>query len=251
MKQGVKSISLWQYFMLVLSIVALVLLAVQSFSKLSENISNTLRTVDTVICAVFFLDFCYQFIRARSRRAYLKWGWLDLISSIPMFPALRVARLARVARIIRVLRGARSSRQVIGYVFVHRASGAFGAVGLGSFVLLLFSAIAIVSVEPSLAPREAFWWCLFTLITGEYGEFYPGSTEGRIITALLMTAGVAIFGTFTASVASYFLEEEQREDEQRDVALLDEIRRLGQEISELRALVKGEGPNGEHSQKGR
>jgi hypothetical protein len=41
--------------------------------------------------------------------------------------------------------------------------------------------------------------------------------------ALLMTAGVAIFGTFTASVASFFLEEEQEQDEQRDNAILAEI----------------------------
>lgn len=245
MKQNEQPLGVWQYFMLVLSIVALGLLAVQSFLRLDANTRSSLRIVDTFVCVVFFADFVWQLIRSRPRMAYLKWGWLDLISSIPMLPAFRVARLARVARIIRVLRGARASRHMLGLILLHRARSTFGAVVFGSFVLLLFSAIAIVNVEPSLTPRDAFWWCLFTLITGEYGDFYPASTEGRIITALLMTAGVAIFGTFTASVASFFLEEEQEQDERRDTAILAEIGKLTREISELKQQIGGN-TNGKH-----
>ncbi len=167
-----------------------------------------------------------------------------------MFPALRVARLARIARIIRLLRGARASRHMLGLILIHRARNAFGAVILGSFILLLFSAIAIINVEPSLSSRDALWWCLFTLITGEYGDFYPASTEGRVITALLMTAGVAIFGTFTASVASFFLGKEQEQDEQRDVTILGEITKLTTEISKLKQQLKGETTNGKHPQEG-
>ncbi len=245
MKQNEQPLGVWQYFMLVLSIVALGLLAVQSFLRLDANTRSSLRIVDTFVCVVFFADFVWQLIRSRPRMAYLKWGWLDLISSIPMLPAFRVARLARVARIISVLRGARASRHMLGLILLHRARSTFGAVVFGSFVLLLFSAIAIVNVEPSLTPRDAFWWCLFTLITGEYGDFYPASTEGRIITALLMTAGVAIFGTFTASVASFFLEEEQEQDERRDTAILAEIGKLTREISELKQQIGGN-TNGKH-----
>ena len=237
MKQNEQPIGVWQYFMLTLSIVALGLLAVQSFLPLDATTRSALRIVDTFVCVVFFADFVWQLFRSRSRMAYLKWGWLDLISSIPMLPVFRVARLARVARIIRVLRGARASRHMLGLILLHRARSTFSAVVFGSFVLLLFSAIAIVSVEPSLTPRDAFWWCLFTLITGEYGDFYPASTEGRVITALLMTAGVAIFGTFTATVASFFLEQEQAEDERRDIDILNEISKLTQQVCELKQQI--------------
>lgn len=34
---------------------------------------------------------------------------------------------------------------------------------------------------------------------------FPVTTEGRIIVAILMTAGVGLFGTFTAFVASWFV----------------------------------------------
>ena len=240
MKQKKQPLGVWQYFMLVLSIFALLLLAVQSFVRLTPNTASTLDVIDTIICVFFFFDFLWQLYHTHPRTAYLKWGWLDLVASIPMFPALRIARLARIARIIRVLRGARASKNMLSLILIHRARSTFGAVMFGSFILLLFSAIAIINVEPSLSPRDAFWWCLFTLITGEYGDFYPASTEGRVITALLMTAGVAIFGTFTASVASFFLEEEQHEDKRRDTATLVAVNKLSHEISELRNQIKGE-----------
>ncbi len=86
MKQKEQPIGVWQYFMLVLSIVALGLLAVQSFLPLDPNTRSALRIVDTFVCVVFFADFVWQLIRSRPRIAYLKWGWLDLISSIPMLP---------------------------------------------------------------------------------------------------------------------------------------------------------------------
>jgi hypothetical protein len=42
-----------------------------------------------------------------------------------------------------------------------------------------------------------------------YGDRYPVTTEGRVIAAVLMTAGVGLFGTFTAFVASWFVAEKK------------------------------------------
>lgn len=249
LKQKEQLLGVWEYFMLLLSVMTLALLAIESFLPLESDTRSMLYIVDTLVCAFFFADFVWQLIRSRSRIAYLKWGWLDLISSIPMFPAFRVARLARVVRIIRVLRAARASRNMFRVVLLHRARSTFGAVVFGSFVLLLFSAIAIVNFEPSLSPRDAFWWCFFTIITGEYGDFYPASTEGRIIAAFLMAAGFGIFGTFTASVASFFLEEEQVQDKERDTVILAEISKLTENISELKKQLGGD-INVKHSEEG-
>lgn len=240
MKQAEQTLGVAQYFMLLLSIGSIVLLAIQTFAAATGNTAEALRTADNIICLVFFSDFVWKLVRSRPRSAYLKWGWLDLVSSIPILPEFRIARLARIVRIIRLLRGARAAKDILAVMLIHRARHTFAAVVFGSFLLLLFSALAIVTVEPSMAPNDAFWWCLFTLITGEYGEFVPTSTEGRIITVVLMTAGVALFGTFTASVASFFLGEDQQEDERRDADILREIGRLTAEVAELRKQIKGD-----------
>jgi voltage-gated potassium channel len=248
MSKNNKSIGVWQLFMLLISVLALLMLALQIWVPLTVEIRLALRNVDNVICAFFLADFFWQLYITRPFTAYLKWGWLDLLASIPMIPALRVARLARIARILRVLRGARASKHMLRLLLLHRAKNTFWAVGLGSVVLIMFSAVAIVSVEPTLSPRDAFWWSLFTLITGEYGDFYPATTEGRVITALLMTAGVALFGTFTASVASFFLEEDQEQDEHRDNLILEKIEMLSKDLEELKTQLNGEN-DGVHPEK--
>ena len=233
--------------MLFLSVFALLFLAVQTFLPVDARGESLFRMVDNLLCIVFFADFLLQLARTRPRRDYLKWGWLDLLSSIPILPEFRIARLARVIRIIRVLRAARASKNMFRFVLLHRARSTFGAVALGSIVLLLFSIVAIVNVEPSISPRDAFWWCLFTLITGEYGDFYPDTTEGRVITALLMTAGVAVFGTFTATVATFFLEKDQKQDERRDEEILSEVAKLTHKISEIKSQLKGQSKDDQDS----
>ena len=234
-----ESFGVWQLSILILSIVTLVMLAVQTFLIVDEKFLRIFFIADNIICCFFFADFLLQLRYSRPLKNYLKWGWLDLLSSVPMLPAFRVARIVRIVRILRVLRAARASKHILHFVLIHRSRNTFGAVVFGSFILLLFSAMAIVTIEPDMNARDAFWWCFFALVKGEFGDYYPASTEGRIITALLITAGVALFGTFTATVASFFLEEDQKEDERRDADILREIELIKQQIIELRKEMKG------------
>jgi voltage-gated potassium channel len=127
---------------------------------------------------------------------------------------------------------------MLSLALLNRARNTFGTVAFSSFVIILFSTIAIVNTEQSVTPVNAFWWSLFTLITGDFGEFYPASAEGRIITILLITAGVALFGTFTASVASFFLEEASKEDEQRDKDLSKKLEELSAKIDAIQLEIR-------------
>ena len=46
--------------------------------------------------------------------------------------------------------------------------------------------------------ENAIWWADVTITTVGYGDKFPVTTEGRLIAVVLMTAGVGLFGTFTA-----------------------------------------------------
>ena len=39
---------------------------------------------------------------------------------------------------------------------------------------------------------DAFWWAIVTVSTAGYGDIYPVTFEGRIVTAVLMFVGIAI-----------------------------------------------------------
>ncbi|MFM9027581.1 MAG: potassium channel family protein, partial [Bacteroidota bacterium] len=164
------------------------------------------------------IDFTVRFYRAPSKLKFMKWGWIDLISSIPTLDMLRAGRALRLIRLLRVLRAFRSVRHIIHHVYKRRSQGAFTTVATIAVLMVLFSSIAILQVEKDpnsniKTAEDALWWSYVTVTTVGYGDKYPVTTEGRLIAALLMTTGVGLFGTFTGFLASWFVEDRRREED--------------------------------------
>ncbi len=196
--------------MLVLSVYVLIALFADTAFHLPVQISALLHTLDTLICFVFLGDFFYHLSRAENRLAFLKWGWVDFISSIPLLTWFRWGRVVPMIRIIRILRGARSVKHILHMLFKNEARGIFRTVVLVTAMLLIFASIAILNVEtvPEAnikTASDALWWAMATITTGGNGDKFPVTTEGRIIGVILMTTGVGFFGTLTAYIASVFL----------------------------------------------
>lgn len=106
----------------------------------------------------------------------------------------------------------------MGHLFKNKAEGAFTSVSVVAVLFIIFSSIAILQVEDDpesniKTAEDALWWAYTTVTTTGYGDKYPVTTEGRIVAALLMTAGVGLFGTFTAFVASWFVGLPHAKDE--------------------------------------
>ncbi len=86
---------------------------------------------------------------------------------------------------------------------------------------------------------DALWWVLTTITTVGYGDRYPVTTEGRLVAAALMLAGIAVLGTVTAAIATWFLErvgDEQRAAQPTPAdwaAVLAELRTLRNRVEEL------------------
>lgn len=78
-----EQITNFQLAVLVLS-VFVVSLAIVLVFNLPSDVLQILIYVDTFICAIFIIDFVQQYRAAPSKLEYMKWGWLDLISCIPL-----------------------------------------------------------------------------------------------------------------------------------------------------------------------
>jgi voltage-gated potassium channel len=146
---------------------------------------------------------------------FMRWGWIDLISSIPAVSYLRAGRILRLIRLLRLIRAFRSTQQFLRHVFKNKAQGALTSVAILAVLLIIFSSIAILQVEKDpnsniKSAEDAIWWSYVTITTVGYGDKFPVTTEGRIIAAILMTAGVGLFGTFTAFVASWFVDDKSQ-----------------------------------------
>jgi len=226
-----------QILILVLSVYVLAALLIETFVKLPVETSRLLQTVDTLICFVFLADFFVRLWRAESKLAFLKWGWIDFVSSIPYLGALRWGRAVRVVRIFRILRAVRSVKVLGGVIFQHRAKGAFLSASLMAALLMIFSSIVILNCETTdtaniKTANDALWWAATTITTVGYGDHYPVTTGGRIVGVLLMFAGIGLFGTFTAFVASLFIESGRETDAKLD-ALSQEVKLLREKLESL------------------
>ena len=111
-KREHKEIGVFQLLVLALSLVVLGALAANTAFQLPPEISRVLKVIDGVICVIFLIDFMVRFRQARSKLEFLKWGWIDLVASIPYVPILRVGRLVRIFRIIQLLRAVRATHKI-------------------------------------------------------------------------------------------------------------------------------------------
>lgn len=198
----------------VLTIYVLGALIVDMTFKLSEETSRLLNYIDIAICIFFFIEFCIRFYQADNKLKFMRWGWIDLISSIPMINFLRFGRILRFIRLIRIIRAFRTTKQFVTYIFSNKVQGTFTSVAILAVLLVIFSSIAILQVENAPnsnihTAEDAIWWAYVTITTVGYGDKFPVTTEGRIIASFLMTAGVGLFGTFTAYIASLFVSEKK------------------------------------------
>ncbi|MGH9892672.1 MAG: ion transporter, partial [bacterium] len=135
----------YSLFMLALCVYVLVVLGTQTVVPLDPETLTIFAAADLSVCLVFFADFLWSLFRAPNRWQYfIRWGWIDLISAVPMVDFLRWGRAARVLRILRVLRGVRSTRILLAFILERRAESAFLAAALISLLLVVFSSIAIL-----------------------------------------------------------------------------------------------------------
>jgi len=208
----------WQLVILALSLVTLGFVAFDTLFDLTTETSRLFFLIDTAICAVFLGEVAYRGVIRPDRARYWRWGWIDLLSSIPAVSALRWGRAIRVIRIFRVLRAFRSTKALLGYLVRDPARASVVTIALATAMVVVFGSIAILNLEsphPEANIRDAsdaLWWAFVTVTTVGYGDRYPVTDAGRWVAALLMASGVGLFGTLTAYLANAWVRMQARHD---------------------------------------
>ena len=212
--------------------------------ELTNGTSPLLTTIGTVIWILFLLEFALRFTIAPAKLPFLKSNWLTAIALLA--PALRLFAIFRFLRAASALRGFRLVR-IVGTA--NRSMNAlrrtlerrkFGYVAGFSLLVLFLGAAGMLNFEPASQVRggftsygDALWWTAM-LLTSIGSQFWPATTEGRVLCVLLSLYGFATFGYITATFASYFVG---RDAERKDapVAGSAELEQLTREVRALRA----------------
>ncbi|MFC1997375.1 ion transporter [Chloroflexota bacterium] len=228
-----------------LSFLSLIVLSLPYFDTTAQQIALTL---DLVLSILFMLDFFYTLITAADKRAYLKWGWLDFLGSLPYLPLLRVLRIFRAIRSLRILQQ-NSLRDIQQAVKNRPERTTFFSVALFSIVLVSLSSYAIFQTEQMSPSKnietasDALWWAVVTITTVGYGDKVPTTNGGRIVAIALMFTGIGVFSAITSYLSTVFInrgnrkagEQAQEQNEvitQRLTDIEEHLRLLMEKIAE-------------------
>lgn len=220
---GDKGSAVYDYAMILVILASLLPLAF-------KEASPVLIVLDKASVAVFILDYLLRLMTADLK---LKKGpvsfflypitvmaLLDLLCILPSFTpmaeGLRLLKIIRLLRTFRVLRAAkmfRYSRSILLIVDVIREQrAALLAVGSLAAGYILVSALVIFNVEPDSFETffDAVYWATVSLTTVGYGDIYPVTTAGRVITMLSSILGIAVVALPSGIITAGYLDRLRR-----------------------------------------
>lgn len=201
-----------------------------SLIPLAFKESNTVfRIIDIVSVAIFIIDYILRFATADLRlgkgaMSFLRYPFtfiaiIDLISILPSFNILRsgfrvlkVFRLLRTFRVFRAIKMFRYSKSLIMIVDVIKAQREplITVVALAAGYVII-SALVVFNVEPDTFDNffSAVYWATVSLTTMGYGDIYPVTTAGRIVTMLSSFIGIAIVALPAGIITAGFMDKLQ------------------------------------------
>jgi voltage-gated potassium channel len=232
-------IGIFQVLILVLSILVLGALLADTVLALPTEISRVFKTLDALVCIILLGDFAVRFYRAESKAAFIKWGWIDLVASIPYVQILRWGRLVRILKVVRVLRALWAAHRIATLFFKNLFQTGVASIVLASILLLLFSSIGVLIVErPNpdgniKTAEDAIWWSVNTITTVGCPDKYPTTSEGRLLGMVTMISGVGLFGGLSGLVASLFINSKEKKIETDENKILRRLDRLEEKIDRL------------------
>lgn len=192
-----------------LVLLALAFLVAYAWPILDPTVDRSTRELldatSWTVWAAFALDLVVRVGLAEQRVRYLRDHWYDVaLVALPMLRPLRLLRLLALARMLnRGVAGSLANR-----VTVYVVGVALAAVGLGALAVL--DAERDADGANLVTIGDALWWAATTVTTVGYGDYYPVTVTGRLVALCLMLVGIAVVGSVTASVASWFIDSARR-----------------------------------------
>ncbi len=205
-------------FVIVISLIPLAFKTTNTFFIIIEYIST----------AIFIVDYILRLITADYKTGlkmpaalivypFTPMAALDLLVILSSFSILsngfRVLKVFRLLRTLRILRAAKILRYSKSLLIIlnvlKKEKRSLSAVATLAIAYIVVSALVIFNVEPDSFDSffDAVYWATVSLTTVGYGDIYPVSTVGRIVTMVSSLFGIAIIALPSGIITGGYLNE--------------------------------------------
>ncbi len=214
--------------------IVMMITIIASIIPLAFKQSNIIfEYIDYITVAIFIVDYSLRLITADYKLNKSGWSFvlfpftpmaiIDLISILPSvtflnsgFRLLKLFRLLRTLKVLRTFKFIRYSKsfEIIANVF-KKQKKVLSAVVTMAIAYVLISALVIYNVEPESFETffDAVYWATISLTTVGYGDIYPVSTIGRIVTMISSVFGIAIIALPSGVITAGYLSEINKDTE--------------------------------------
>ena len=189
--------------------------------------STVFTIIDKVTVIIFIGDYFLRLITADFKISKGKWSFvyypftgmalIDLLSILPSVTVLnsgwrllKIFRLMRSLRVFRVFRAFRYSKNITMLLKVFKKQKDSLMVVLWLAIAYIFiSALVVFNVEPATFDNffDAVYWATVSLTTVGYGDIYPVSLAGRIVTMVSALVGIAIVALPAGIITAGYMED--------------------------------------------
>jgi len=185
-----------------LSLFSIILLSFTFFLEPKSELNRLIHYYDFGLCMVFLYDFFNQLYRRKKRWQYFyTYGWLDLLSSIPIVDQFRYVRVFRIFRVLRIIR---SFKILYNFIISNKRASLYGFIVFCSTLILILSSTLVLYLEKDVGniktAEDALWWSYITITTVGYGDYYPVTNLGKLAASILILNGIAIFGAIISYI---------------------------------------------------
>ncbi len=222
---GGKLSNIYDFIMMTTIVISVVPLAF-------KETNTVFRWIDYITVSIFILDYILRLITAdyklkKSAVSFFIYpitpmAIIDLVSILPSisvlnsgFRLLKLFRLLRTLKVLRAFKFLRYSKSfdIIASVFKKQRK-VLSAVATMAVAYILVSALVIYNVEPESFETffDAIYWATISLTTVGYGDIYPVTTIGRIVTMVSSAFGIAIIALPSGVITAGYLAEINKEE---------------------------------------
>lgn len=229
-KQSNKLGIAFDWFMVVLIVLNVFAVIIESFQDISFKFDGILSLFEIISITIFSFEYLLRLWTANlkysnSKHPYFSFifsfmAMVDIFAILPFYLPfiisidLRFLRIIRLFRILRILKLNRynASISMIGCV-LKREKDILLTTGFVAFLLLLMASSIMYYVENEAQPEKfsniiaSFWWAIATLTTVGYGDVYPITTAGKILSGIISFLGVGLVALPTGIISSGFISE--------------------------------------------